>query len=303
MLDAVQILWAPRGVAMTSLDKKSLIDIHDGDTPSIRMPVRMLSIDTPEVTAGSPEGARRVDEKFAELAEWITQRPSDVPISPRFAQYLLPRLATRNAGTLQFTQGTAAADFAKSNAAQRLALPNGQQRTVFVSTADSPFDPNGRLLAYLAPNYSKIEAATMTREQRSTFNLDMVRSGWAAPFIIYPSIPGELDLPMFLAAADDAVTAKRGIWAEPLTMPAYEYRSVERLHATAKSIIVDKKPVLDLFAWRERYCADMRSRVLVGPEDYFDIDPIYRLWIRPDDVRDATMRLNLTPSPRLVGIE
>ena len=70
MLDAVQILWAPRGVAMTSLDKKSLIDIHDGDTPSIRMPVRMLSIDTPEVTAGSPEGARRVDEKFAELAEW-----------------------------------------------------------------------------------------------------------------------------------------------------------------------------------------------------------------------------------------
>ena len=72
---------------------------------------------------------------------------------------------------------------------------------------------------------------------------------------------------------------------------------------TKKCTIVDKKPVLDLFAWRERYCADMRSRVLVGPEDYFDIDPIYRLWIRPDDVRDATMRLNLTPSPRLVGIE
>ncbi|MFI2477538.1 thermonuclease family protein [Nocardia xishanensis] len=302
MLEAVQIFWSPRGVGMPSLDTKALVDIHDGDTPSIRMPVRMLSIDTPEVTAGSPEGATKVDEKFAQLAEWIQQRPQDVPVSRRFADYLLPKLSTDKAGTLQFSQGTQAADFAKANAAHRLTRPDGSKRTLFVRTADAPFDTNGRLLAYLAPNYSKSELATLSREQRSTFNLDMVRAGWAATFIIYPSIPGELDLPLFLGAADDAVTAGRGIWDEPATMPAYEYRSVERLYGIAESIIVDKKPVADPFAWRERYCADMRTRVLVGPEDYFDIDPTYRLFLWPADVRTAVTSLNLTPSPRLVGV-
>jgi hypothetical protein len=121
--------------------------------------------------------------------------------------------------------------------------------------------------------------------QRSKFNLDMVRSGWAAPFVISPSIPGELDLPLFLKTADDAVTAKRGIWADAATLLAYEHRAVEKLHGIAKTIVVDKKPVDDPRGWRERYCADMRTRLLYGPEDYFEIDPIYRLW--PADVRTA----------------
>lgn len=303
MLEAVQVFWSPDGVSMPSLDTKTLIDIHDGDTPSIRMPVRMLSIDTPEVTAGSQQGAAKVDDKFAQLAEWIQQRPADVPVSPRFAEFVLPKLTTGKAGTLQFSQGTQAAEFAKSNAAQRLSRPDGSQRSLFVHTADAPFDSNGRLLAYLAPNYSKSELATLTREQRSTFNLDMVRSGWAAPFIIYPSIPGELDLPLFLGVADEAVTARRGIWDDTASMPAYEYRSVERLFGIAKSIIVDKKPVPDPYGWRERYCVDMRTRVLVGPEDYFDIAPNYRLFIWSADVRDSVSKLNLIPSPRLVGIQ
>jgi hypothetical protein len=38
-----------------------------------------------------------------------------------------------------------------------------------------------------------------------------------------------------------------------------------------------------------------------GPEDYFDIDPVYRFWLWPADVREAVGTLNLTPSPRLVG--
>lgn len=301
MITPVQIFWSPLGTSMPSLDTKALIDIHDGDTPSIRMPVRMLSIDTPEITAGSEDGARRVDEKFAQLAEWIEQRPNEIPISRAFAEYLLPKLATGKAGTLQFSQGTAAAEFAKANAAGRLALPGGRQRTLFVRTAESPFDTNGRLLAYVAPNFSKTELATLTREERSTFNLDMVRAGWAVPFVIYPSIPGEADLPLFLAAAADAVSAGGGIWADPNTLPAYEYRSVERLFTIAKTIIVDKKPVAEPRGWRERYCVDMRTRVLFGPEDYFDIDPVYRLWIWQADVGAAVGRLNLIPAPKLVG--
>ncbi len=302
MLNPVQIFWSPSGMNMPSLDTKALVDIHDGDTPNIRMPVRMLSIDTPETTAESEAGAQRVDDKLTELAEWMQTQPADVPISRRFAEFLLPKLTTGKAGTLQFSQGTAAAEFAKSNAAQRLTKPDGRQRTLFIRTADAPFDNNARLLAYVAPNFSKAELVTLTREQRSTFNLDMVRAGWAAPFIIYPSIPGELDMPLFLRTADEAVAAKRGIWGDPATLLAYEYRAVEKLHSIAKAIIVDKQSPADPRGWRERYCVDMRTRVLFGPEDYFEIDPIYRLWLWPVDVRDAVAKLNLTPSPRLVGV-
>lgn len=53
-------------------------------------------------------------------------------------------------------------------------------------------------------------------------------------------------------------------------------------------------------SWRERYCVDMRTRVLHGPEDYVRGDPEYRLWIWPRDVSEAVGRLNLTPAPALV---
>ena len=33
---------------------------------------------------------------------------------------------------------------------------------------------------------------------------------------------------------------------------------------------------------------------VVGPEDYFDIDPIYRLWLWPADIREAVGKLNLS---------
>lgn len=299
MIDAVQILWMPAGINMPDLDTKQFIDTHDGDTPSVRMPVRMLSIDTPEITAKTADGAARVDERLAQLAEWITDRPNDVPITGRYAAYLLPKI-TGAAGTLQFTQGTAAAEYARANFDQRLTKPDGARRTLFVRVADSPFDPNGRLLAYLAPNYTRTELQTLSREQRRTFNLDMIESGWAATFILYPSIPGELDMPMLLRAAADAVTARRGIWNEPTTLLAYEYRMAERLYQNTKAIIVDDKPPRDPWDWRERYCVDMRDRALHGPEDYIDIDPTYRLWLWPADVKSAVAQLNLTPTPRLV---
>jgi hypothetical protein len=108
--------------------------------------------------------------------------------------------------------------------------------------------------------------------------------------VIYPSIPGELDLPMLLDAAATARTAGLGIWADPLTLPGYEYRCLERLHEVTAKIV----------AGRERYCADMRDRVLHGPEDYSDIPPEYRLWFWAADIGEAVSRLNLTPARALV---
>jgi hypothetical protein len=72
------------------------------------------SIDTREITAETSAGASRVDEKFAELAEWIQQ--SRAPISPGLVAHVLPKLATSKAGTLQFEQGQKASTFAKQTA-------------------------------------------------------------------------------------------------------------------------------------------------------------------------------------------
>ncbi|MFH8371032.1 nuclease [Streptomyces sp. NPDC018031] len=304
MIDPVQVLWSPAGATMPSLGARRLVDVHDGDTPHIRMPVRMLSVDTPEVTAETEAGAQRVDENFTQLAAWIKQ--GKAPVSPGLAEFVLPKLETGRAGTLQFQQGTAAAAFNEENIKKRLARPDpkAKPRNLFIRVADSPFDSAHRLLAYLAPSFSKEELATLTREQRATFNLDLVTAGWSPTFIIYPAIPGELDLPILLSAAEKAMAEQRGIWEEPATLLGYEYRALEDLFAvTKRKVQGEALTPADLFSWRERYCVDMRTRVLHGPEDWFRVDPVYRLWLWPWDVSEAVGRLNLTPSSRLVGAD
>jgi len=49
-----------------------------------------------------------------------------------------------------------------------------------VRSPEKPFDSFGRLLAYIAPGYSTRDRAKMTLRERTTFNLDMVDSGWSA---------------------------------------------------------------------------------------------------------------------------
>jgi hypothetical protein len=82
------------------------VDVTDGDTPKIRMPVRMLSVDTPEVTA-----------------RWI--RAGVAPIEAPLGELLLPKLETGTAGSLHFRQGRDASAFGKQNIAARLLRPNG----------------------------------------------------------------------------------------------------------------------------------------------------------------------------------
>ncbi|RKN50329.1 thermonuclease family protein [Micromonospora endolithica] len=300
MIEAVQIFWSPAGESMPSLGSRALVDVTDGDTPNLRMPVRMLSVDTPEVTARSVQRASEIDQDFAQLAQWIRQ--GKAPVGPGLAEFLLPKLETGQAGSLHFTQGQAASAFGKQNITTRLARPGGTPRSIFIRTADSPFDDNHRLLAYVAPNYTEKERREIPKHQRPTFNLDLVTAGWAAPFVIYPSIPGAEDLALLIQAAADARTNRAGIWADPQTLLAYEYRAIEKLFQITRKKVTDQPLTVHERSWRERYCADMRTRVLHGPEDYADIDPEYRLWIWPTDLRDAVSHLNLTPAPQLVGV-
>lgn len=135
MIEPVQVFWAPAGESMPSLGSRALVDVTDGDTPNLRMPVRMLSVDTPDVTARSGQRASEIDQEFAQLAQWIRQ--GKAPIDPGLAEFLLPRLETGRAGNLHFEQGQAASAFGKQNIDIRLPRPGGKPRAIFIRTADS----------------------------------------------------------------------------------------------------------------------------------------------------------------------
>ena len=75
---------------------------------------------------------------------------------------MMPKLSTGQAGTLHLDQGQAASAFAKENIATRLTRPDGSHRNLSIRVADSPFDDNGRLLAYVAPNDSARERETLS---------------------------------------------------------------------------------------------------------------------------------------------
>lgn len=294
-MDKTEILWTPAGTTLPSLGSRSLTDVSDGDTPNVRMPIRMLSIDTPEVTAKSDAGAIKVDDKFKQLASWI--KAGKAPVKKSFADHILPKLENVDAGTLQYSQGKEASAHYKNIIAERLTKPSGAKRKLFLRSPQQPFDGYGRLLAYVSPSYSSKERASMSRRERATFNLDMIESGWAAPFILFPSIPGELDLPLFVEAAADAMDAKRGQYKEPLSMPGYEYRMCEKLYDITKKLQNgDTLHYSRQIAWRSRYCADMRDRKLYGAEEYMLIPEAYRLWIWPDDLQESITMLNLVPA-------
>lgn len=299
MIDPVQVFWAPAGASMPSLGARALVDVTDGDTPNLRMPVRMLSVDTPEVTARTVQRAGQIDQELKQLAQWI--REGRAPIEPALAEFLLPKLETGRAGSLQLEQGQAASAFGKQNIATRLSRPSGSSRAMFIRVADSPFDNNNRLLAYVAPDYTDKERREIPKAQRPTFNLDLVSAGWAASFIIFPAIPGAEDLALLVRAAVTARSAGLGIWASTETLLAYEYRAMEKLFDITRKKVNNIPLKVHERSWRERYCVDMRTRRLHGPEDYFGIEPEYRLWIWPKDLNEAVARLNLTPAAALVG--
>ncbi|MDY6959535.1 MAG: thermonuclease family protein, partial [Halobacteriota archaeon] len=193
--EKVGIFWDPKGFELDSVGKKSYLRATDGDTPYVSVPIRMLSIDTPEIHYPGNQSPSTYDERLKKLSDWI--KDGDAPINKDLGEYIIPKIATGKAGTLQKEQGKEASDHFKEMIDEALIRPKGTKRKVFLYASEEHFDAYGRLLAYMSPQYSSKELATMPREKRSTFNLRMVESGWAAPFLIYPSIPKHADLVRF----------------------------------------------------------------------------------------------------------
>ncbi|RMF30174.1 MAG: nuclease, partial [Candidatus Nitrosothermus koennekii] len=280
----VKIIWDPKGLNIDSLGKKRFIRATDGDTPYISLSIRMLSIDTPEVHYPGNKKPSRHDRSLMQLAEWIEE--GKAPINPSLGEYLLPKLSSGRAGTLQEEQGKKAGRVFRELLEEKLTLPSGRNRSLFVRTADEPFDQYGRLLAYIAPSYSREELELLSREERATFNLLMVRIGWAASFPIYPNLPKFDDLVLLQQVAKDAYESKRGAWSDPLTLTGYEFRMCVKLYDITKKLIQGKSSRVDKYSWIKRFCIDMTTRELFYPQDYHKVKPYNRIFVWPEDVAD-----------------
>lgn len=290
----IKIFWDPEGLTVDSLGSKTFLRITDGDTPYVSMSIRMLSIDTPEVHYPANKKPSKQDTPFFELAQWIKDKKA--PINAELGQYIYPKLETKKAGTLQEEQGKQATTFFEKLIEEKLTLPNGKKRNIFLHAADEHFDQYGRLLAYMAPNYSAKEKRLMSRKDRATFNLLMIEEGWAASFPIYPSIPNISDLILLQQAAQDAYENKKGIWAEPTTLTGYEFRMCVKLYEVTKKLVEGKElSSAERNSWIERYCVDMTTKEIFFPQDYYKVKPYNRIFIWPKDVTEAVGKMNLVP--------
>lgn len=289
-MEKVQIFWDPNGIELEQLGKKTKSgDPADGDTPFVRMPIRMLGIDTPETSFQG--GETTANNKFAELKTELETGNYDNWIDAELKALLLPKL--QHAGTLQINQGKQAKAFFKQLLEDRLRKPNGNNRQLFIRAADEHFDSFGRLLAYIAPSYTKTELASITVDQRKTFNLLMLESGWAANIIIYPNLPKNGDLRLARDGVRNAFDNGLGAWADPKMLTGYEYRMCLKLHSAIKKAKPSNGFFIRQSSWVQRFCIDMTTLKVYEPQKYHKIKPYNRLFIWPDDIRDAVAELNL----------
>ncbi len=290
----VKIFWDPTGLTVDSLGKKRYLRATDGDTPYISMSIRMLCIDTPEVHYPGNQKPSRQDANLAQLATWIQQ--GKAPVRRELGDHLHPKLATGKAGTLQWEQGEKATTVFKNLLEEKLTRRKGLKRRIFLRAADAHFDQYGRLLAYMAPSYTRKELESMSRMDRATFNLLMVETGWAASFPIYPSVPRYPDLVLLRKVGKDAFDNKKGAWADPMTLTGYEFRMCVRLYQVTKKLLSGRKlSSAEKYGWITRYCVDMTTREVFYPQDYIKVKPYNRIFIWPNDVAEAVATMNLLP--------
>lgn len=295
-MEKIEIFWDPRGFKIDALSHKRYLRTTDGDSPFISMSIRMLSLDTPEVHYPGNQNPSKQDANLKQLADWIKKGKS--PIKKGLGDYLYPKLSTGKAGTLQEEQGKKATEEFKKILELKLTRPNKKtKRRVFIYAAEEHFDKYNRLLAYISPKYSPKELKSISREDRATFNLLMIKSGWAALFLIYPSMPRHADLVMLQKAAKEAYEKKRGCWRDPMMLTGYEFRMCVKLYKITKKLIGgEKMSSREKEGWISRYCADMTTKEICYPQDYYKVKPYNRIFIWPKDVIDAVAKMNLIPS-------
>ncbi|WP_327591314.1 hypothetical protein OHA25_60280 (plasmid) [Nonomuraea sp. NBC_00507] len=266
------------------------VKVTDGDTPTIEMSIRMVSIDTPESkVGGSPPTAQATLDRAKERLQDGTYDalPEDL------REYLIARISP-DAAQRHLSAGKLAAEAHTSMVTTRLKRPDGSQRRMAVIATGELVEKNGRLLAYTAPWFSGSASDPLPARDhpdRRTFNLDMVALGWAATFVIYPSIPRPADLNLLIQEAETAWQEQRGAWAQfgSDLLLGYEYRACIKLGVRDLD-----NPADAIAAAYQRVCVDLRTLTEVGLFGYHQVPPSQRLWIWATDLEQARKDLSLT---------
>jgi endonuclease YncB( thermonuclease family) len=158
------------------LPPSRLLSISDGDTPEVKMGVRLLGIDAPELHFPLGSTPEAQDPVFAKLPKLKAYK--NLPQALR--DYLAPRL--EGAGTRQKKWGLAAKAAFEAIVKDGLAIPGkAAKRQLFMACGAEVLDRYGRILAYVGPYIPKSERGE--KPAPSTFNLQMLQGGWAAPCI------------------------------------------------------------------------------------------------------------------------
>jgi len=264
---------ATRGPAARKLLRHS-----DADTPLVEQPLRLVSCDLPEKSghAGRPETAqRKLDECRARL-------------KGGFYRGVLPK-GLRNHLIDKLDDGAAARHIAAGERAsaefdalleRRLLRDDGSRRALAVLPCGERVDRESRLLAYLAPLFEGEPLPSRGDARRRTLNLEMIAGGWAALFLVHPSLPSNADLALAVAEAETAWRKKRGVWDEfgRDLLLGHEYRACIRLAAA-------DTPEDGASAAFRRGCIDLRDGHDVGPHGWWDVPPPFRLWYWLDDAK------------------
>jgi endonuclease YncB( thermonuclease family) len=248
-------------MSLITMPASKLLSISDGDTPEIKMGVRMLGIDAPELHF--PEG-RDVAQQDAVLAG-LLKLAAWKALPKELQCYLAPKLD--KAGSLEKAWGLKAKAAFEAMVADGLAIKGSKaKRTMFFALPPVPFDCYGRILAYVGPNVPKSERGDSPPPD--TFNLKMLQGGWAALCLHKENLPKKSDLDLVVAAATNARSKKLGAWAdEAKLLLGYEFRSVVRLATGQKGFTY---PVLDV--------RHLDAKPL-APEAYIEIPPEYRVFV------------------------
>ncbi len=254
----------------------------------IEQPIRMVSCDTPEKAgyAGLPEVSQPKLDKCRDRLDSGYYKALPLPLR----DYLVSKL-TPDAAQQQQQAAQQASNTFDSMLEDRLTRPDGSRRSLAVIPTGEVVDSYGRLLAYLSPWYDGRRTDPVPAKNdpaRRTFNLEMIDSGWAAFFPIYPSLPKNDDMNLAIASAEAAWTGERGVWGifGHDFLLGYEFRACIKLGLarTARQGISDAFP---------RVCVDLRNLQIVGKYGFPSVPPCYRLWVWDKDLAVATVDLRL----------
>jgi endonuclease YncB( thermonuclease family) len=273
---------------------RKLIRASDGDTPVIEQPIRAVSCDTPEKGgyAGNPPISQ---PKLDRCRQRLTS--GFFPTLPAGLVTYLANKITNDAAQRHIGAALRASQEFDLLLETRLTKPNGAKRSLAVIPTGEIIDTYSRMLAYFAPWFANNAADPLpppNHPDRETFNLSMIKNGWAASFPVYPSLPKPADMTLLADAAEAAWTAKLGAWLEfgANVLLGYEYRMCIKLAGKGTQEDVPADLVASAF---QRVCVDLRDCKILGELDFWKTDPPYRLWVWKKDMAEATAELGLHP--------